>query len=117
MRETKSFNAQNKAKKKYKRKVLKQYMITVNFDNALEINVDERIIEDWRFVEAMSMMQDEAKYAFKAVNMLFGDDKDKLLDYIAKKNDGIAKAEDVAKAMVDAVNAIQGVTGEDGKNS
>lgn len=59
-----------------------------------QYNIDNRILKDWRFVNALSNAQksksefEKLEGVLEMAKILFGDTYDAYLEYIASKNDG-----------------------------
>lgn len=78
--------------------------------SGFEFAVDPRILTDWRFTTAVSKVQsgtDMEKLASTTdmVMLLLGKEQhDKLMDHIAKKNEGFVPAEEVMKEVTDILS-------------
>lgn len=115
------YGVNNNIQKEQNSEEVRNYMITVNFDNNFEINVDERKLKDYRFLKKLVQVmkaktEDDELVIFEVTHSLFGDDEDKLLDYLAENNDGYCDPKDVAEAIRKVMTAVQGVRGNEGKN-
>lgn len=115
------YGVNNNIQKVQNSEEVRNYMITVNFDNNFEINVDERKLKDYRFLKKLVQVmkaktEDDELVIFEVTHSLFGDDEDKLLDYLAENNDGYCDPKNVAEAIRKVMTAVQGVRGNEGKN-
>ena len=63
-------------------------------------DIDDRVLTDWRFVEALTECQNgegmkQLEGAKTMIRLMFGKDYDKFMEHLAKKNDGFVPAEAV----------------------
>ena len=85
-------------------------MITGKTKSGFKFNVDERILDDWRVVDAIGMSEsDDASEqicgARMLVDLLLGNEKQKLIDYIAKENDGYVPATAMTSVIAEIITA------------
>ena len=68
-------------------------MIEGKTKNGFKFKIDERVLDDWRLLTYIAMSEskdasEQIQGAHKLVSLLLGDQEQKLMDFIAKKNDG-----------------------------
>lgn len=74
--------------------------------NGYEYNIDDRILSDWRFVDALTECQNgegmkQLEGARKMVRLMFGKDYEKFMEFLAEKNEGFVPAEVVMAEITD----------------
>jgi len=87
-------------------------MINVKLEDGFEISVDEKMLSDWDFTEALVKTQKGLDYekleaAHAMVNMLVGKDYPKLREHIASKNDGYVPSDKVMEAVADILKSMK----------
>jgi len=76
-----------------------------------EFNYDERILNDWRYVRAISGAHkkdklDKLASSTEIADLLLGDDgMDKLIEHVQSLNDGYAPADQVEKLIIEIMRA------------
>lgn len=80
--------------------------------SGFKFNVDERIIEDWRLVEAIGMAESEdpseqIQGTREVANLLLGKDKQALIEFIKKKNDGYVPSKEMVSVIAEIINAVK----------
>lgn len=77
--------------------------------SGFKFDIDERIFDDWYFLEAIAKADNSENPSamlagtVELVNLMFGDDKTKLLEHIKSKNDGFAPQEVVKAEILDII--------------
>ena len=71
--------------------------------------LDERVLDDWRFVDAIGLSEsDDASESIRGmrdmVKMVVGDRYDAFKKHIADKNDGFVPREKVTEEIIEIVN-------------
>lgn len=61
--------------------------------SGFEFNVDERMLDDWRVIDAIGMSEsgdpsEKIAGTRMLADFILGEDKERLMDFIAEKNDG-----------------------------
>ena len=77
--------------------------------SGFKFTLDERILDDWRFVDAIGLSEsDDASEAIRGmrdlVKMVVGDRYDAFKKHIADKNDGFVPREKVTEEIIEIVN-------------
>lgn len=80
--------------------------------SGFKFDIDERIVDDWRLIDAIGMAESsDAGEQFKGtrlvVDLLFGDQKDALMEFIKSKNDGYVPAIEVTNAVAEVISAVK----------
>ena len=83
-------------------------MIKGQIKSGFKFSVDERILEDWRVVDAIGLSESEdaseqIKGARALVDLVLGKDKDKFMDHIAKQNDGFVPAAAITAGVAEII--------------
>lgn len=77
--------------------------------SGFKFDIDERILDDWYFLEAIAKADNtENPSAMLAgtvelVNLMFGENKAKLMEHIKSKHDGFAPQEAVKEEILDVI--------------
>lgn len=80
--------------------------------SGFKFNIDERIIEDWRLIDAIAMAESddpgEQVRGTKAVaDLLLGKDKASLIKFIQDKNDGFVPATEMTNAIAEIITTVR----------
>lgn len=87
-------------------------MIKVKTSGGFELEIDERIKNDWRLVEAIADAEDKdaskkIKGTANLISLIVGKDKDRFMEYIASKNDGFIPMEQVNLEIIDIMHEMK----------
>lgn len=87
-------------------------MIEGKTKTGFKFKIDERIISDLRVFEQITILQNGNPSEIMAatvtlVELIFGKDKKKLEEHIAKKNDGYVPIEVVTQELLDVLTSNQ----------
>lgn len=88
-------------------------MIQGKTKSGFKFSIDERILDDWRVIEAIALSEskdasEQVQGARKLVDLILGEEKQNLFDFLSKKNDGFIPA----TAMVQSIAEIIEVSKE-----
>lgn len=80
--------------------------------SGFKFNIDERIIEDWRLIDAIAMAESddpsEQVRGTKAVaDLLLGKDKASLIKFIQDKNDGFVPATEMTNIIAEIITTVR----------
>lgn len=80
--------------------------------SGFKFNIDERIIEDWRLIDAIAMAESddpgEQVRGTKAVaDLLLGKDKASLIKFIQDKNDGFVPASEMTNVIAEIITTVR----------
>lgn len=80
--------------------------------SGFKFNIDERIVEDWRLIEAIAMAEsddpgEQIKGTMSVAELLLGKDKDALIKFIQGKNDGFAPAKEVSNTIAEIITSVR----------
>ena len=80
--------------------------------SGFKFNIDERIIEDWRLIDAIAMAESddpgERVRGTKAVaDLLLGKDKASLIKFIQDKNDGFVPASEMTNVIAEIITTVR----------
>ena len=81
--------------------------------DGFSFRADERILNDWRFVKLISKtksndLEERFIAATGLVDMLLGEkEEERLVDYIAKKNDGFVPQDAIYNAVIDIIDSMK----------
>lgn len=80
--------------------------------SGFKFNIDERIIEDWRLVDAIGMAEsDDPSEQIRGTRMvaelLLGKDKQALIEFIQKKNDGFVPTTEMTNAIAEIIDSVK----------
>lgn len=83
-------------------------MIKGKTSSGFEFAVDERILEDWSLVEAISMADsddesEQIRGLMNLVKLVLGDQFDALKKHIADRNDGYVPSPEVSATIVEII--------------
>ena len=84
-------------------------MIEGKTKSGFKFSLDERILDDWRFVDAIGLSEsDDASEQIRGmrdlVKMVIGDRYDAFKKHIAEKNDGFIPRSVVTETVIEIVN-------------
>lgn len=82
-------------------------MIQGKIKSGFKFKIDERILDDWRVVDAIGLSEstdpsEQIQGARKLVDLILGENKQELIDFLASKNNGYVPT----TAMVSAIAEI-----------
>lgn len=80
--------------------------------SGFKFDIDERIVSDWRLVDAIGMAEsddpsEQIKGTRLVADLLLGKDKQKLIEFIQKKNDGFVPATQMTSAIAEIIESIK----------
>ncbi len=83
-------------------------MIEGKTRTGFKFKIDERATKDWRIVEGIKKVSsrnyDElAEGISSIVDLLLGDDKDRLMSHVQKNNDGFIPVDELEKELSDII--------------
>lgn len=83
-------------------------MIEGKTKSGFKFNIDERILDDWRVIEAIALSEssdpsEQIQGARQVADLILGKDKQKLIDFIAKKNNGFVPATAMISNLVEII--------------
>lgn len=85
----------------------------VTTKSGFKFEVDERIITDWRVIESMGMADnaDDPEEMIaglrKLVGLVFGKDKDRLIEHLQSKNDGFAPVDAIKDELLSVFEKVK----------
>lgn len=87
-------------------------MIKVKLEDGFEVSVDERVLTDWRFTNALVKSQkgtdwEKLEAAHAMADMLIGKDVDKLCDHIASTNDGYVPSDVFMNKVAEVMQSMK----------
>lgn len=87
-------------------------MIKGKTSTGFEFNVDERIKDDWRIIDAIVDSESEdASVKLKAsktlVDLILGKDKERMIKHITDNNDGFCTSDALLAEITEIFNAIK----------
>lgn len=87
-------------------------MIEGKTRTGFKFKVDERVGQDWRILSAISMAEssnptEQVKGTTDLVKLILGNDEQKLIDHIAKKNEGFVPVAAVTNEIVDILTSTK----------
>jgi len=85
-------------------------MIEGKTKTGFKFKIDERLVRDWRVVSAISMVEngntsEQLKATTDLVRLILGADEQKLLNHVAKKNEGFVPLEAVTNEVADIISS------------
>lgn len=86
--------------------------------SGFEFEVDERCLNDWRLIKAISKSDskdqvDRLHAIATMINMLLGDEgEEKLVDFIAKNNDGYVPSEKMYAIVKEVFDEVKNINEE-----
>ena len=98
-------------------------MIKGKTNNGFEFKADERILKDWRFVDAISETESsnpmvQFRAAKQVVKLLLHEEGyDSLISFIEKNNEGYVPQDEVATMAKEIINALREKIEESKKSS
>ena len=80
--------------------------------SGFKFNIDERIIEDWDFLEAIAMAEstdasEQIRGTMKVADMLLGKEKESLKKLIREKNGGYVPQTEMANAIAEIITSVK----------
>jgi hypothetical protein len=89
-------------------------MIEGKTSSGFEFTVDERILEDWSLVEAISMADsddesEQIRGLMNLVKIVLGDQFDALKKHIADRNDGYVPSPEVSATIVEIIKTSRAI--------
>ena len=80
--------------------------------SGFKFNVDERIIEDWRLIEAIALAEsddpgEQLKGTRAVADLLLGKDKESLIKFIQDKNDGFVPALEMTTTIAEIITSVR----------
>ena len=80
--------------------------------SGFKFDIDERIVSDWRLVDAIGMAEsddpsEQIKGTRLVADLLLGKDKQKLIEFIQKKNDGFVPATQMTSAIAEIIESVK----------
>ena len=80
--------------------------------SGFKFNIDERIVEDWRLIDAIAMAESdepgEQVRGTKAVaDLLLGKDKESLIKFLQSKNDGFVPATEMTNIIAEIITTVR----------
>lgn len=80
----------------------------IKLSNGFKLNIEKSVVTDWRFVQAVaySESKDEIKRlkgVVELADVLLGDQKEDLMDKIAKDNNGAVPTEKVSEIISEII--------------
>lgn len=86
--------------------------MNVTTKSGFKFKVDERIVTDWRVIEAMAMAdnadnpEEMITGCRELVSLVFGDDKNRLIEHIKKKNDGFVPMDAIKSELLSVFEKV-----------
>ena len=76
--------------------------------SGFQFNIDERILDDWRVVDAIGLSEssdasEQIQGARTLVDLILGTEKQKLLDFLAEKNNGFVPTTEMVKVIAEII--------------
>ena len=80
--------------------------------SGFKFNVDERIIEDWRLIDAIALAEsddpgEQLRGTRAVADLLLGKDKESLIKFIQEKNDGFVPALEMTTTIAEIITSIR----------
>lgn len=81
--------------------------------SGFKTDLDERIIDDWRFMKAiakadnMDKPSDALAGTVELVSMVFGENEEALMEHIASKNDGFVPQEKIKEEVLNVIEQVR----------
>ena len=87
-------------------------MIEGKTKTGFKFKVDERVLDDWRLVANIELAEsdnltDKVKGTTALVSLLAGANEQKLMDHIAKKNDGFIPTKAIINELADIITTTK----------
>ena len=84
-------------------------MIEGKTKTGFKFKVDERVLDDWRLITNIELAEselltDKVKGVTALVHLLLGDNEPKLMDHIAKKNDGFIPTDAIIAELASIIS-------------
>ena len=80
--------------------------------SGFKFNIDERIIEDWRLIDAIAMAEsddpgEQVRGTTAVADLLLGKDKASLIKFIQDKNDGFVPATEMTNVIAEIITTVR----------
>lgn len=87
-------------------------MIKVKTLSGIKIDIDEKLFNDWRFIKAMQKADSKdpsemINGTVELVSLIFGNQEDKLMEAISKKNGGYIPQEAIKDELVNVITQVK----------
>lgn len=80
--------------------------------SGFKFNIDERIVEDWRLIDAIAMAEsddpgEQIKGTRAVADLLLGKEKESLIKFLQDKNDGFVPALAMTNTIAEIITTIR----------
>lgn len=80
--------------------------------SGFKFNIDERIIDDWRLIDAIAMAEsddpgEQIKGSREVADLLLGKEKESLMKFLMQKNDGFVPALAMTNTLAEIMTTIR----------
>lgn len=80
--------------------------------SGFKFDIDERIVDDWDLLEAIAMAESEdvgeqIKGSLKVADLLLGEEKEALKQFIRNKNDGYVPAAEMTNMIAEIITSVR----------
>ena len=80
--------------------------------SGFKFNIDERIIDDWRLLDAIAMAEsddpgEQIRGSRAVADLLLGKDKESLMQFLQKKHDGFVPAIEVTNTIAEIITSVR----------
>ena len=87
-------------------------MIEGKTKTGFKFKVDERVLNDWRLITNIELAEsevltDKVKGVTALVHLLLGENEEKLMDHIAKKNDGFIPTDAIINELASIISTTK----------
>lgn len=87
-------------------------MTTGKTKTGFKFTADERILNDWRFISAISDADSEdvnrsLNGTTTLIRLLFGENEKALVEHVQKKNDGFVPMDAITAELVDIISSMR----------
>lgn len=87
-------------------------MIEGKTKTGFKFKVDERVLDDWRLITNIEMaesdnLSDKVKGVTALVHLLLGNNEEKLMEHISKKNNGFIPTEAIINELANIITATK----------
>lgn len=87
-------------------------MLKGKTSTGFKFEVDERVLEDWRLITNIELAEsadltDKVKGVTALVHLLLGNNEPKLMEHIAKKNDGFIPTEAIINELASIITTTK----------
>lgn len=81
-------------------------------ETGFKFSIDDRVLDDWRLIQNIELAESEnlterVKGTNALVRLLLGDNEEKLMEHIAKKNDGFIPSSAVTSELASIIKATR----------